>query len=97
MLRISDSVTATGRSAALVVNKGRIRLSGTWAGTVNIQTDMDNDATWSDELDPATDAAIAITGNGSFPIDNSVPMKTAVYFTRTSGTLEVVIVGDTAP
>lgn len=94
MLRQTDSVTATGRSAALVMTKGKIRLSGTWEGTVNVQTDMDNDATWSDELSPDTGSAWAFTGNGTITVDHKIPAKTAVYFTRTSGTLEIVMLGE---
>lgn len=94
MIKATDSLSATGRSAALVMTKGKIRLSGTWAGTVNVQTDLDNDATWSDELSPDTGSAWAFTGNGTVTVDHKIPAKTAIYFTRTSGTLVVDMLGE---
>lgn len=86
----TDTLVATGASTPVVVKTGWIQLSGTWAGTVNLQTGQNPDGTWSNVTD-GLGAVLAFTGNLNCPVDNSIPMNTRVNFTRTSGTLVVTL------
>lgn len=84
--RQTDTLAATGPGTAITVQNGWLQLSGTWVGTVNLQSGPNPDASWSNITD-ATGAALSFTGNVNCPIDNAIPMSMRVNFTRTSGTL----------
>lgn len=92
-LKVKADLSATGEGSALVITHGWLRLSGTWTGTVNLQTDPNNDGTWTNATDE-NGTAIALTGNINCPIDNSLPVKTRVYFTRSSGTVTYTLMGE---
>lgn len=94
MLVMSDTIAATGASDAITITSGRIQVTGTWAGTVNIQTSVDSGLTFANEVDPSTGSDYEFTGNFNFIIDNAYPTPTRVYFTRTSGTVAVTIQGE---
>lgn len=84
--RQPDTLAATGAGTPITVQNGWLQLSGTWVGTVNLQTGPNPDGSWSNMTD-ASGNAIALTSNANCPIDNAMPMSMRVYFTRTSGTL----------
>lgn len=89
----TGALAATGEGETVVINKGWINLRGTWTGTVNVQTDVTNSGVWANATDE-TGEAIALTTAASCPIDNAVAMKTRLYFTRSSGTLDYTIRGE---
>ena len=91
-IKKSDSIAATGAGGSVVIRKGWLSISGTWVGTINLQVDVNNNDTWSNATDQ-TGTAIALTQNTNCPIDNAVAMKTRAYFTRTSGTAVVTLIG----
>lgn len=88
--QVSDSLAATGTGTAITVKNGWLSLSGTWAGTVNLQRGPNADGSWSNMTDGSGNA-IALTVNTECPIDNAIPMQMRVNFTRTSGTLVAAI------
>jgi hypothetical protein len=90
--RQSDTLAATGAGTPVIVQNGWLQLTGTWVGTVNIQTGPNPDGSWSNVTD-ATGTAIALTTNANCPMDNAMPMSVRVFFTRTSGTLVAAITG----
>lgn len=96
MLSMSDTVAATGASDAITITKGRVQVTGTWEGTVNVQTSVDEQSSFANEYDPNSGAEYAFTENFNFIIDNEYPTPTRIYFTRTSGTVAVTIRGDSA-
>lgn len=90
--RVSDTLAATGAGSQITISQGWLQLSGTWTGTVNIQTGPDNAGNWSNMTD-ATGAAIALTTNTNCPIDNAISTTMRVNWTRVSGTLVATITG----
>lgn len=84
--RVLDTLAATGAGTPITVQQGWLQLSGTWVGTVNLQTGPNPDGSWSNMTD-ATGTALAFTVNANCPISNPIPMSIRVNFTRTSGTL----------
>jgi len=88
--RQQDTLAATGPGTAITVQNGWLQLTGTWVGTVNLQTGPNPDGSWSNMTD-ATGNAIALTTNANCPIDDAMPMSMRVNFTRTSGTLVAAI------
>ena len=84
--RVSDTLAATGAGSAITVQNGWLTLSGTWTGTVNLQTGPNPDGSWNDVTDGAGNV-IALTVNTNCPMDDSMPMQVRVYFTRLTGTL----------
>lgn len=88
--RTQDTLTVTGAGTAITVQNGWLNLTGTWTGTVNLQTGPNSDGSWSNMTDGSGNA-IALTTNANCPIDNAMPMSMRVNFTRTSGTLVAAI------
>jgi hypothetical protein len=86
----TDTLAATGASTPIVLQTGFLQLSGTWAGTANLQTGPNPDGSWSNVTD-GTGAAIALTANTNCPVDNAIAMNMRVNWTRTSGTLVVTL------
>jgi hypothetical protein len=84
--RAPDTLAATGAGTPITVQNGWLTLSGTWTGTVNLQTGPNPDGTWNNITDGAGNA-IALTTNANCPIDNSMPVQMRVFFTRSTGTL----------
>jgi hypothetical protein len=84
--RVVDTLAATGTGTAITVQTGWLSLTGTWTGTVNLQTGPNPDGSWSSITD-ASGNVIALTVNTNCPIDNAIPMSMRVNFTRTTGTL----------
>ena len=94
-LKIADDLDATGSTDPLVIKSGFVSVQGTWTGTIEVEVDPVGDGSWS-PLSDSDGADLSYTANFNLAIDNGVPVKTRVTFTRSSGTAEVVLVGDTA-
>lgn len=88
--RVTDMLAATGNGTAITVQNGWLSLTGTWVGTVNLQTGPNPDGSWSNMTDGSGNV-IALTANTNCPIDNAMPMSMRANFTRTSGTLVAAI------
>lgn len=89
----TNSLAATGGGDSLVIKNGYAQTTGTWVGTVALQIDLLNDDTWVGATDK-DGAALSFTANFCVPIDNSIPVKTRLHFTRTSGTAVTSIKGE---
>lgn len=92
-LKVSESLAASNSTASLVIKEGFVSVQGTWTGTINIEVDPMNNATWSNVTDE-TGTALAYTGNINLAIDNGAPIKTRVKFTRSSGTAVIALIGE---
>lgn len=92
-LKVAQAIAATGASDSLVIKEGFLSISGTFVGTVAVQVDPAGDGTWLPLLD-ADGAAYEFTAAATMAIDNGAAIKTRVYFTRSSGTVNVVLDGD---
>lgn len=84
--RVSDTLAATGPGTAITIQQGWLQLTGTWTGTVNLQTGPNPDGSWSNITD-ATGTPLSYTTNANFAINNAIPMSMRVNFTKTTGTL----------
>lgn len=90
---VTGSLSATGNSAAFTPDLGRpiwVRLSGTWAGTVQLKRSTDGGTTWYPITTGSGTVKGVWTGNVNAPITEET-CDGATYrleFTRTSGTLD---------
>ena len=92
-LNLVDTLGATGSTDSLLMRAGFVSLEGTWTGSVAVEVDAMGDGSWT-PLTDITSTPHAWTANTTITIDNGAPVKTRVTFTRSSGTLEVGMVGD---
>ena len=92
-LKVKANLAASGETEPLLLHHGFVSLAGTWEGTVALEVDPSGDDDWI----PLTDLdgnAYEFTSNVTAAVDNGAAVKTRVAFTRTSGTLDAVLMGD---
>ena len=85
----SGSLAATGSSDGIRLSERfNVILSGTWVGSVALESSADSGTTWVNCL-TADAAANAFTTNGHFVVPNVVgdALLFRLTFTRTSGTV----------
>lgn len=87
---VSESLAATGSTTdqTFPSRQGSVAISGTWAGTVDIEQQLE-DGTWRTMADGSFTAN---TDGKAF--DNGSAMSVRATFTRTSGTAVVVITAE---
>jgi len=84
---VNEDLAATGQSNAVHASTIDLMLSGTWAGTAQVQTQNETDGSWIDM--EGSDGTF--TANAAKVIEWATPRPTRIDWTRTSGTLTVML------